>query len=468
MHFHRASTPADIRRELEQFYRAFAQSMPRVGNISPSPCTQTSVSSVEPGEGGGGGSSSSALTTAKRLRIGYLCSEFRGHVLGRFILPLIVHHDRTQFEIFCYADSTADDETTKLFRRFAEHWTPVAGQTDGEIAEKIASDRLDILFDLQLHMARNRLLVFARKPAPIQATYCGYPGSTGLPTVDFRITDPVLDPPGVLNESTVLDDLGTLQTQGAQNKRGMRSKPGASSEPTIETPIRLPHAYWCYDPDAIGYIAPNQSLWNDLPVNNLPALTNRFLTFGCLNNFCKIDSQMLALWAAALHAAPGSQLVMMAPPGSARQWVLATLKTYGIDAARIRFVGRQARIDYFRTYHAIDVALDTLPANGHTTSLDALWMGVPVITRVGETAMGRATWSQLLQLGLTGLAADSDAQFAEIAGQLAADLPALAILRRELRDRMRASPLTDSRQFTRDFEDLCRRMHEQSPIRGEP
>jgi predicted O-linked N-acetylglucosamine transferase (SPINDLY family) len=193
-------------------------------------------------------------------------------------------------------------------------------------------------------------------------------------------------------------------------------------------------------------------------VNALPCRETGFVTFGCLNNFCKVNDAVLSLWARVLNALPGSRLTVMVPQGSARQSVLDRLGRDGIGCERVDFAAKQPRIDYLRTYHQIDIALDTLPYNGHTTSLDSLWMGVPVVTLVGRTVVGRAGLSQLSNLNLTELAARTDDQFVRVAADLAADMPRLAELRRTLRGRMRASPLMDAASFARDVEAAYRWM----------
>ena len=286
-----------------------------------------------------------------------------------------------------------------------------------QVAERIRSDRIDILVDLALHTANNRLLVFARKPAPVQVTWLGYPGTTGLSAIDYRLTDPYLDPPGLFDAFY------------------------------SEESIRLPDTFWCYDP-----------LTDQPPVNALPALENGFITFGCLNNFCKVNDGCLALWAQVLQAVPQSRLLLLAPRGQAREHVLARLQQEGIAAPRVEFADRQPRLEYLKLYHRIDLGLDPLPYNGHTTSLDAFWMGVPTLTLVGKTVVGRAGWSQLCNLGLKELAAETPEQYVALAAELAADLPRLQELRGTLRQRMLRSPLMDANRFARHVEQAYRQM----------
>jgi len=346
----------------------------------------------------------------RKLRIGYVSPDFRNHVVGLNVLPLFREHDRGQFEIFCYSNAPQADALTREFQAYAGGWREIRKLGDEQAAELIRQDRIDILVDLALHSAHNRLLIFARKPAAVQVTFAGYPGTTGLRTIDYRLTDLYLDPPG------------------------------SSDAFYSEQSIRLPDSFWCYEAA------------EEPPVNPLPARANGFITFGCLNRFCKVNAPVLSLWAATMNAVAGSRLLMLCPPGSHRQRVLDEMAANGVASDRVESVDLQSREKYLRTYHRIDVGLDTFPYNGHTTSLDSFWMGVPVVTLVGETAVSRAGWSQLSNLGLTDLAANDREQFIEIASNLARDLPRLESFRSSLRQRMRRSPLMDAKRFTRGIE----------------
>jgi predicted O-linked N-acetylglucosamine transferase (SPINDLY family) len=353
----------------------------------------------------------------RRLRIGYVSPDFRQHVVGRNLLPLFRAHDRREFEIVCYSGVSQPDALTDRFRSYAGAWHDVADWSDEQLAQGIRADRIDILVDLTLHMVRNRLLVFARKPAPIQVTFAGYPGTTGLSAIDYRLTDPYLDPPGRH------DDL------------------------YAEESVRFFASFWCFDPP------------NPAPVvNPLPAVANGFVTFGCLNHFGKVNRPVLRLWAEVLRAVPGSRLLLLVPEGPQRQSTLEQLEQDGIEPARLTFVGHQPRQAYLEQYHDLDMVLDTFPYNGHTTSLEALWMGVPVVTLVGQTVVGRAGLSQLINLGLPELIAGTPADFVRIAVELAGHLRRLGELRATLRARMEASPLMDSEHFARGIEAAYRSM----------
>jgi protein O-GlcNAc transferase len=353
----------------------------------------------------------------RRLRIGYVSPDFCAHPVGLNLLPLFRHHAHDQVEIFCYAHVPAPDAITAEFRAGCDHWHDVSRLSDADLAGLIRRDQIDLLVDLALHTARNRLPVFALKPALVQVSFAGYPAATGLETIDYHLTDPHLTP------STVID------------------------EPGPDAAFRLPDTFWCYDPRAEA-----------LAVGPLPALAGGRVTFGCLNNVCKLNDAVVQLWARVLLAVPGARLLLLAPRSSRRQHILDRFEAAGIPADRIEFADRQPREKYLALYQRIDLGLDTFPYNGHTTSLDSYWMGVPVVTLVGQTSVARAGWSQLSNLGLTELAARTPGEFVTIAATLARDLPRLAALRSGLRERMRRSPLMDGPRFARAIEAAYRTM----------
>jgi len=355
-------------------------------------------------------------TPDRRLRIGYLSGDFRAHASAHSMVPLIEHHDPRQVELFCYSQVDRPDDSTRRIQQRASQWRGTVGLADDQVANQIRADHIDILVDLNLHTARNRLLVLARKPAPVQVTWLGYPGSTGLSTIDYRLSDPYLDPPGM--------------DESIYNERT----------------IRLPDCFWCYHP-----LEPQE-----IPVNSLPALETGVVTFGCLNNFCKINDGVLALWAQVLGAVQPSRLLLLAPPGSHRQRTLDCFRQQGIHPEQVEFVPFLSSRAYFELYHRIDVALDTLPYNGHTTSLDSLWMGVPVVSLPGQTAVGRAGASILSNAGLDELIAQTPEQYVRIASDLANDPPRLAELRSGLRKRLRQSPLMDAPRFAKNVEQAYR------------
>jgi len=353
----------------------------------------------------------------RRLRIGYVSPDFSAHPVGRFILPLLASHDHQQFEIYCYASVQRPDSVTARIQRHVDVWRDIRILCDEEAAKLIREDRIDILIDLTMHMARNRMLLFAHKPAPVQATYLAYAGTTGLDTIDYRITDPNLDPPGI------------------------------SEEYYTERSIRLPQCYWCYEP-------PIESP----EVTPLPAVTKRLITFGCLNNFCKINAGVLQIWCGILTAVPNSRLLLHAAAGSHRDTVRQKLSDFGIDPNRLSFMGKIPLPQFMRQHHNVDIGLDPFPYVGGTTTCDALWMGVPVVTLRGQTAVGRGGASILSNVGLTEFIAENPQQYLSIAIGLAGDLSKLGELRSSLRTRIERSPLMNARQFAADIEAAYRQM----------
>jgi len=346
------------------------------------------------------------------LRIGYVSADFCDHVCGHNLVPLFREHDRRNFELFCYSNVETPDSFTKFFQSHAQ-WRDIHPMSDQDAAQQVIDDRIDILVDLSLHSSCNRLLVLARKPAPVQFTFVGYPAGTGMSAIDYRLTDPYLDPP--------------------------------ENDPFyVEKSIRLPHSFWCYDVEGMG-------LANSPPVVSPPALSNGFITFGCLNNFGKINDTILNTWKKVLDSVPNSRLLLLAPLGAHRQRVLAHLP------GRASFVDRSPRLNYLANYNQIDLVLDTYPYNGHTTGLDALWMSVPTVTLYGQSAVSRAGLSQLSNLGLAELAVPTLDRYVELAVALANDLPRLADLRASIRRRMTDSPLMNAPAFARGVEAAYRR-----------
>jgi predicted O-linked N-acetylglucosamine transferase (SPINDLY family) len=353
----------------------------------------------------------------RRLRIGYVSPDFRREGVSFFLVPVLSHHDRRDFEIFCYSSVARPDEVTQRLMGYADHWRNLLGVDDASAARTVRADGIDVLVDLTMHAGNNRMLLFARKAAPVQVCWVGYPGTTGLSAMQVRLSDPYLDP-------------------------GDGDCPEYS-----EKTVRLPDTFWCYDP-----------LTSELEAGPLPALARGAVTFGCLNKFDKVSPETLDLWGRVLRQVPGSLLVLLAPLGAARGRVAEALAKYGIDRDRIEFADRRPRAEYLASYRNIDVCLDTVPVNGHTTSLDAFWMGVPVVTLVGKTIIGRAGLSLATNLGLSELVSTTPDEFVRIAVGLAGDLRRMSELRAGLRARMKKSPLMDAPRFARALEALYRRL----------
>jgi protein O-GlcNAc transferase len=352
----------------------------------------------------------------RRLRIGYVSAHLGRHPVGRFLLPLFKERDRENFEVYCYSSLSQPDSLTAALRRLSDRWHSTAEVADEALADLVRQDQIDILVELDLHAPHNRLLTFARKPAPVQVTYLGYCSTTGLRTIDYRITDPYFDPP---------------------------EQPSFYAEESI----RLPETYWCYQPHA------------NLPASGpLPALVNGHVTFGCFNNFSKVSWPAVTVWRDVLRQVPASRLLLHARPGSHRDRVRAFFDEGGVDPDRVEFEEYTTERRYFDNYQRVDIGLDPFPCAGGTTTCDALWMGVPVVTLAGALALSRAGLSILSNVGVPELAARTPPEYVGIAAALAADLPRLAALRAGLRERMRRSPLMDGPRFARRMENAFRAM----------
>jgi predicted O-linked N-acetylglucosamine transferase (SPINDLY family) len=370
----------------------------------------------------------------RRLRVGYVSPDFRDHVIARNILPLFKHHDRSQFEILSYSGVVRPDAMTEEFRRRSDHWVDVASMPDEGLVERIRADSIDVLVDLSQHLVGNRLTMFAHRPAPVQVSFAAYPETTGVKAIEYRISDRNLesDGPGVWRWQD--DPSGFVPSL---------------ADPVAPTPeqVFLLDSFWCYDPAGL-----------DIAVNELPAKGNGYVTFGCLNNPSKVNEEVLRLWARLLVEIPNSRLILLGGFGTYRGRTLEFLARQGVAPQRVEFLRASPHDAYLAEYRRIDLVLDTFPYNGHTTSLDALWMGVPVVSLCGQPAVSRAGWSQMRNLGLPDLVARSEAEFVHLAVALARDLSRLADLRESLRSRMETSVIMDSPKFTRQIEAAYRTM----------
>jgi len=352
------------------------------------------------------------------LRVGYVSGDFRDHSVAFFIEPVLATHDRRTFEITCYHNSHRSDSTTERLKAHAQRWRSIMGLPDDGLARLIREDAIDILVDLSGHTANNRLPAFARKPAPVQATWLGYPNTTGLDAMDWRITDGLASPEGALD---------SLHSEKLQ---------------------RLPDSQWCYLPpkDSPDVVSP-------------PGTRDGSCTFGAFCTPAKINDVVLTAWGEILRRSPGSRLIVLAsglpavPTGYRRRF-----EACGIDERRLELHPQRAFRDYLALHGSIDVMLDTFPYSGGTTTCHALWMGVPVVSLTGDTATSRGGASLLGTLGLPELVHESRDRYVAAAAKLASDKGRLTALRASLRERMLASPLTDAHRFTRHLEGAYRSM----------
>jgi predicted O-linked N-acetylglucosamine transferase (SPINDLY family) len=351
------------------------------------------------------------------LKVGYVSPVLSQNPVGRFLLPLLMNHDRARFSAYCYTDTPATDSLAGPLREAAYAWRCTAGIDNATVAEMIRADGIDVLVDLAAHIEGNRLLAFARRAAPVQVTWLSYCSTTGLKEMDYRLTDPFLDPPGV--------DVGNY----------------------TEKTVWLPRTYWCYPAHA-----------NVPEVGALPAQRAGRMTFGCLCNFVKITLPTLGMWSQVLRAVPGGHLILSVQHEDQRKVIRCALAGEGIDLGRVEFLPAMPLGEYFKVYGQIDVALDPHPYPGGTTTCDALYMGVPVVTLPGKTAVSRAGVSLLNNVGLRELVARSPEDYVQIAAGLAGDVGRLTSIRAALRWRMLKSPVMDGVAFARGVEEAFIRM----------
>ncbi|MFZ4805462.1 MAG: tetratricopeptide repeat protein [Synechococcus lacustris] len=364
-----------------------------------------------------------AAIGARRLRVGYVSPDFWMHPVARFMMPVLEHHDRSRYEVFAYSSRYLKDGMTTEIAKRVEHWRDVHQLDDEALADLIRTDGIDLLIDLTMYARDCRPALFASKPAPVQITYLAYVGTTGQATMDYRITDGVLDPPD------------------------------APALPFIEQPLRLPRCWWSFSVPPPVVTIPS--------VVPPPCLSQGVISFGSLNNFVKVNEEVRALWAELVASVPGSRLLLHIKETRARQGLLDFFAERGVASDRISLIGYQNGPDYMATYGQIDIALDTAPFAGGTTSFDALWMGVPLVTLAGERSSSRGGASILTSLGRPDWIARSPQEYIAIAQRLASDPQALATIRSGLRAELQASPLMDNAGFTRELEDLYRQAWEQ-------
>jgi predicted O-linked N-acetylglucosamine transferase (SPINDLY family) len=356
----------------------------------------------------------------RKLRIGYVSADFREHPANYFFEPLLKLHDRQTFEVFAYYNLAQGDNITARLKQEFDHWRDVHVLSDGAVANLIEADEIDILVDLAGHTGHSRLLVFARKPAPVQVTWLGYPATTGMVAMDYRITDSYAEPPGMTEHLNA------------------------------ETLWRLPEIFCCYaahenSPDVI-----------DHP----PFEDNGHITFGCFNNFAKVTNPVLETWARILAQATESRLLLeilgLESP-KFRAEVETRLQRCGLPLDRVILEPRK-RSNQFVLYNRIDIALDPFPCAGGTTSFDTMWMGVPFITLAGEHFVSRMGVTILANAGMPELIAKNTDEYVSLAVNLALDKDRLRFLRHDLRQKVAASPLMNQPAFARNMEAAYREM----------
>ena len=361
-----------------------------------------------------------ARNAGLRIRVGFLSPDLLKHPVGYFVEPILTQHDRDQFDVTCYSDNASVDELTERLKNLNVAWHECGAWSDARLEEQIRSDKLDILIDLCGHTAKNRAMVLARKPAPILATYLGYPGKTERPANDWLIADEHLCPTNQKLDSH-------------------------------ERIVRLKNCFLCYQPQP------------DTPdVAPFPFERNGFITFGSFNHLAKLTDSTVRLWSRVLHAVPDSRLVLKALPladESTRKLTRQRFADCGIEPARIDPLPPTVPLSAFLAeYRRMDIALDTVPYNGGTTSCDALWMGVPVVTLPGGRFSSRMGKSVLSAVGLEEFVASDKEDYVQIVTRLASDRDRIRSLRLSLRNQVARSPLCNTAEFTRDFEAVLQKV----------
>ncbi len=359
-----------------------------------------------------------ARDPARRLRVGYVSGDLRHHPVAFFMEPVLTWHDARRFEIFCYHNSPRTDPVTERFRALPLAWRDVFELDDDAFESLVREDAIDILVDLSGYTTNHRMRVFARKPAPVQATWLGYLNTTALDAMDYRITDPRASPEGLLDAYH------------------------------SEKLVRLPDGQCCYQPP------------RECPeVEPAPSLKSGRITFASFGNAAKITSPVIELWSRVLERVPGSRLMIVANGMAAVPADYASLYTrHGIARDRLQVLGNRPFLDYMALHNSVDVMLDTFPFTGGTTACHALWMGIPIVTLAGDTAPSRTGASLQYVIGLGELVAQTPDQYVEIAAALANDPARVNALRMGMRQRLRQSPLIDGERFTRNLEAAYRDM----------
>jgi predicted O-linked N-acetylglucosamine transferase (SPINDLY family) len=358
----------------------------------------------------------------RRLNIGYVSPDFRKHPVAYFVEPILAEHDKEAFKIYCYSNSVIQDDVTDRLKSNIDKWIDITNMPDEKAAQLIIQDGIDILVDLAGHTANNCMLLFARKPAPVQVSWIGYLTTTGLSSIDYRIVDSYTDPPG-LTEQFYTEQL-----------------------------MRLPESFLCYFPDREAPV-----------VGRLPALTRKHVTFGSFNNLAKVSNEVISIWSKILKATPNSRLIMKTlsfRDEVTRQRILNIFRENNISEERIALLPPDLSPKHLESYNLLDLGLDTFPFNGLTTTCEAMWMGVPVVTLVGTAYHSRVGVSLLSNIGLPELVAKTSDEYISIAVNLANDLSRLQSLRDRLRDMMKDSPICEAKKFTANLEMCYRQMWE--------
>lgn len=361
----------------------------------------------------------SRVPTEGKLRIGYWSPDLRNHSVRYFFRPLLENHDRSRFEVHLYHDCFASDAQTEAMKVSCDHFHDVFLLNDVQLFELMRSHQLDILVEMAGHTSANRLLLFKNNRfAALQITGIGYPPTTGLTSIDAKMIDRFIANDHVAHHYA-------------------------------EKPMVLPSSFWCYDP-----MDTDEGTLADVP----PSERNGFVTFACVGNIAKINPEVMGLWRRILDGVPGSRLAIRAinfEDPNARAAMAKRMAEHGFDMERVDLLDAQGGAAYFNSYNDIDIILDTYPFNGGTTTCFATYMGVPVITRAGDSLISRMGLSAMANLGFEDWVAHSDEAYVQKAIQAAHDADFLRTFKRTARGRFKETSLGNGQMFARDFEQAC-------------
>lgn len=353
------------------------------------------------------------------LTIGYISPDFKRHSVSYFIEPVLREHDKDNYRIICYSNVCIEDDVTERLKRYPDKWVDIFNIPDSDLFKKIQQDKVDILVDLAGHTAYNRISLLAQKPAPIQITWLGYPNTTGLSSIDYKIVDNITDPPS-LNDNFYSEKL-----------------------------LRMPYSFLCYLP-----------FESSPEIDQPPVIKNGYITFGSFNNIAKISTEIFQCWIEILKNIDNSHIILKGKVFSDKStcdYYLNLFERNNIDNKRVKLLSRiHSMKEHLKAYNMIDIALDTFPYNGTTTTCEALWMGVPVITLEGERHASRVGKSILTNIGLEDFIAQNYIEYVEIGKKLSNNINKLTDLRFTMRERLKKSVIMDYKKFTRDLENLYR------------
>lgn len=361
-----------------------------------------------------------------KINIGFVSADLRSHPVAYFVEPLLDHLDRSKFNVVVYDNFPWPDPITERLQGYDLTWRSIATLKDEQVVNLIRGDKIDVLVDLSGHTARNRLTVFAQRPAPVQVTWLGHPATSGLKRIDWRLTDAYIDPEG---------------SDQFYSEKLWRLPFGACYRPLIKDPSLR------FDPH--------------FAVRPTPALLNGYVTFGSCNNLAKVNENVVECWAGILKSVPNSKLLIESPGLGQLEFqsrVRASFEAQGVAPDRLLLFPREPKLQYLR-YHDIDIALDPFPYGGGTTTSDLLWMGLPMVTLVGERVMARSGFSVLSVLDKSEWVARTTDEYQAIAVSLASDIGRLNRTRHQMRPLFESSVIMDEQRFTAEFSEAVVKMY---------